>query len=191
MSKLKLAILGSTRGTSMQAIIDAINQQQVDAQIELVLSNKADAPILARAQAQQLNAVFIAAPNRQEFETELSVLLQAHEIDLLLLIGFMRILSLDFVQQWANKVLNVHPSLLPQFAGLNDRAVHQAVLASGQRYSGCTVHYVTAEVDKGPILMQQQCLVAPNESVDSLKAKVQALEGKALIAAIRCFLSKN
>lgn len=187
MPKLKLAILGSTRGTSMQAIIDAINQQQVDAQIELVLSNKVDAPILARAQAQQLNAVFIAAPNRQEFETKLSALLQAYEIDLLLLIGFMRILSPDFVQQWANKVLNVHPSLLPQFAGLNDRAVHQAVLVSGQRYSGCTVHYVSAEVDKGPILMQQQCLVAPNESVDSLKAKVQVLEGKALIAAIRCF----
>lgn len=184
MPKLKLAILGSTRGTSMQAIIDAINQQQLDAHIELVLSNKAEAPILARAQAQQLKAVFIAAPDRQEFETNLSVLLQAHEIDLVLLIGFMRILSPSFVRQWANKVLNVHPSLLPQFAGLNDIAVHQAVLASGQRYSGCTVHYVTAEVDKGPILMQQQCLVAPNETVESLKAKVQVLEGRALFAAI-------
>lgn len=185
MPKLKLAVLGSTRGSSMQALIEAIEHQALDAQIDLVLSNKADALILRRAEQAKLRAQFIAARDQADFEQQLAALLAELEIDLLLLIGYMRILSPIFVQEWANKIINVHPSLLPDFAGLCDLAVHEAVLARGQRFSGCTVHYVSEEVDKGAILMQRRCELAADESALSLKAKIQALEGRALVDVVR------
>ncbi|RUR11345.1 phosphoribosylglycinamide formyltransferase [Legionella sp. km772] len=185
MPQFNLAILGSTRGTAMQAIIDAIKQGELQAHLALVISNKLNAGILDRAQGQQVKTVLIPEQNRFDFETKLSALLVAHEVDLLVLIGYMRILSPLFVKQWANKIINVHPSLLPQGAGLKDLAVHQAILTSGQQISGCTVHYVNAEVDKGPILVQKKCFISNNETAESLKSKIQALEGKALIAAIR------
>jgi phosphoribosylglycinamide formyltransferase-1 len=190
MPKLRLAILGSTRGSSMKAIIDAIKLKQLDAHIGLVISNKAEALILERAQAQQLKAILIEEKREQDFEKKLSTLLQDHDIDLLILIGYMRILSPTFVQQWANQVINVHPSLLPHFAGLKDLAVHQAVINSGHPITGCSVHWVTQEVDNGPLLIQRYCPVEKDDTSERLKARVQALEGKALIDAIVYFKSQ-
>lgn len=183
---MRLAILGSTRGTNMMAIQQAIDAKQLPATISVVVSNKRDAYILERAAQYQLPAVFIDPHglSREAFDEEVSQLLLQHEIDLIVLVGYMRILSAPFVQQWERRIINVHPSLLPAFAGLMDLEVHRAVLASGVSKTGCTVHYVTEEVDAGPIVWQETCDVLPGDTPDTLKARVQALEGTALIKAI-------
>jgi phosphoribosylglycinamide formyltransferase 1 len=185
MSNLKLAILGSTRGTSMQAIITAIHAQVLDASIELVISNKKKAAILERGQQHHLKTRFLDDQLGQLFfEQKLSCLLDRHQIELLVLIGYMRILSAGFVNQWANKIINVHPSLLPFFAGLKDLDLHQAVLSSSHQMTGCSVHYVTEEVDNGPLLIQKSCPVFADDTKELLKARVQTLEGEALVKAI-------
>ena len=184
MPKFKLAILGSTRGTAMQAIVEAINNKELDSRIELVISNKADALILKRAEAEHLKAVLISENGQKNFEKSLTLLLEKHHIDVLILIGYMRILSPEFVRQWAFKIINVHPSLLPHFAGLRDLEVHQAVLKNRHQTTGCTVHYVSEQVDQGPVLIRKSCGVEKYDTKESLKAKVQALEGRALIEAI-------
>jgi phosphoribosylglycinamide formyltransferase-1 len=169
----------------MQALIDACAIDQLHARIELVISNKPHALILERARRHSLPAVCI---NEQQglivFETALSQLLHRYQINLLVLIGYMRILSPALVNEWPNKIINVHPSLLPFGAGIRDLVVHQTVLDQGHQISGCSVHSVTEEVDRGPILLQKQCSVEPNDTVETLKAKVQLLEGLALIEVI-------
>lgn len=183
---IKLGILGSTRGTNMLAIIDAIKHKQLPASIELVISNKPDALILERARANGLNAEYLnpAGLSRSEYDQCITKLLIEHQVDLVVLIGYMRILSADFVTHWAGRVINVHPSLLPAHAGMMDLAVHQAVLDSLDKETGCTIHFVTSEVDAGPILLQMTCPVLADDSAESLKERVQTLEGPALIAAI-------
>ena len=186
MSKIRLAILGSTRGTALQAIIEAIQAQTLDASIELVISNKHNAYILERGKQHNLKTLFIDDQLGQlVFERALSTALHHQDIDLLVLIGYMRILSANFVTQWANKIINVHPSLLPLFEGLKDLELHQAVLSSGHMMTGCSVHYVIEAVDKGPLLIQKCCPVFADDTKEVLKARVQALEGKALTEAIK------
>lgn len=183
---IRLGILGSTRGTSMSALIQAIEQRQLPAQIAVVISNKADAPILQKAYDHGLITEYISPRGltREEFDQHVSELLRAHEVDLVVLIGYMRILSDAFVAAWENKIINVHPSLLPAFAGKMDLDVHRAVLASGVAETGCTVHYVTAEVDAGPVILQKTCEVYPGETAEELKQRVQNLEGEALVEAV-------
>ena len=186
MKVLRLAILGSTKGTDMLALIEAIKQKRLSATIELVISDKAQAAILQRARDNGLNDLFIDPQGgpREAFDHQVSAALEAAKIDLIVLIGFMRILSSSFVTRWQEKIINVHPSLLPAFAGGMDKNVHQAVLDAGVRETGCTVHYVTEEVDQGPILVQKKCAVLKQDTAESLKERVQALEGLALIEAI-------
>lgn len=181
-----LAILGSTRGTDMLAVIAAIQQQRLPATIEIVLSNKSDAFILQHAREHGLKTQFVDSKNnsRIDYDKKVSAVLHAHNVDLILLIGYMRILSNEFVQEWRNKIINVHPSLLPAFAGSMDQQVHQAVLDAGVKETGCTVHYVTEEVDAGPIIIQKKCPVLPGDTAEILKQRVQMLEGEALIEAI-------
>jgi phosphoribosylglycinamide formyltransferase-1 len=183
---IRLGVLGSTRGTNLQALLNAINAGTLAAEIAIVISNKADALILNLARTANIATQFISATGltREAYDAQLHASLQAAGVDLVVLIGYMRILSREFVQQWQGKILNVHPSLLPAYAGLMDRQVHAAVLAAKEKETGCTVHWVTAEVDAGPILLQRTCPVSANDTVDELKARVQALEGEALIAAI-------
>ncbi|KTD60853.1 phosphoribosylglycinamide formyltransferase [Legionella shakespearei DSM 23087] len=184
---MRLGILGSTRGTNMLAIIDAINKKQLDASIEVVISNKADAIILERAKAHALKTEFLSPKglSREDYDEQISTLLMNYKVDLVVLIGYMRILSADFVSHWHHKVINVHPSLLPAFAGKMDLEVHQAVLDAGVKETGCTIHYVIQEVDAGPVILQKKCPVLPDDNAESLKARVQALEGDALVEAIR------
>lgn len=183
---MRLAILGSTRGTNLDAIVSAIKQQRIDANIVNVISNKKDALILQRAQSFGLPYELIEsrAITREDFDELISKRLVACDVDLIVLIGYMRILSATFVSRWENKIINVHPSLLPHFAGLMDLDVHRAVLAAKHKTTGCTVHYVTAEVDNGPILVQKRCAVLTEDTAEILKARVQALEGEALVEAI-------
>ena len=143
----RLAILGSTRGTNMLSIVDAIEANRLSASIEIVVSNKPDAIILEHAKQKHLATAFIDPKglSREEYDRKVSSLLQQHHVDLIVLIGYMRILSAEFVSAWENKIINVHPSLLPAFAGMMDMEVHRAVLESGVKETGCSVHYVTAE----------------------------------------------
>jgi phosphoribosylglycinamide formyltransferase-1 len=184
---LRLGILGSTRGTNLLAIIDAIQQRRLPASIEVVISNKPDAMILERARANGLLAEFISPTNltREEYDQIVSTELKSHAVDLIVLIGYMRILSNAFVGSWKNKMINVHPSLLPAFEGKMDLDVHRAVLQSGIKETGCTVHYVTEEVDQGPIILQKKCPVLIDDTPESLKARIQVLEGDALVEVLK------
>jgi phosphoribosylglycinamide formyltransferase 1 len=192
MKTLRLGILGSTRGTDMLALIDAINKNQLPASIEIVISNKEAAPILERARQHNLPAEFIdpAELTREAYDNLLSEALKAQQIDLIVLIGYMRILSPSFVAQWRNKIINVHPSLLPEFSGGMNKDVHQAVLNAAKKTTGCTIHYVTEDIDSGPILIQKRCMVLPTDTVETLQARVQELEGIALVEAIESIASE-
>lgn len=183
---VKLGVLGSTKGTDLQAIIDAISAGKLDASVEIVISNRSKSYILERAANHSIENVFIShkGRSREDFDAEMTAILKNHHVDLILLIGFMRILSAEFCREWTGKVLNVHPSLLPKYAGGMDTNVHEEVLANRETETGCTIHLVTAEVDGGPIIIQKRCSVEPDDSLESLKAKVQKLEGEAFIEII-------
>jgi phosphoribosylglycinamide formyltransferase 1 len=183
---IRLGIFGSTRGTNLTAIVDAISQQRLAASIEIVISNKVEAGILERAKSYSLPTQFVNPHGltREQYEQQLSLLLKQHAVDLIVLIGYIRILSTDFVTTWANKIINVHPSLLPAFAGKMDLEIHRGVIAAGVKETGCTVHYVTADVDAGPIVIQKKCMVLDEDTPENLKARVQQLEGQALVEAI-------
>lgn len=182
----RIAVLGSTRGTNLDALAKAVSQGKLNANIEIVISNKPDAGILERAREHRLRAHFIDPEGltREQYDQRVHVVLQENQIDLVVLIGYMRILSASFVRAWQHKIINVHPSLLPAFAGKMDLDVHAAVLAAGVLETGCSVHYVTEEVDAGPVILQKTCPVYETDTPESLKARVQALEGAALVEAV-------
>lgn len=188
-NKTKLGILGSTKGTDLRAIINSIDQNKLDAIVKVVISNSSNAYILERAADHNIPHLFIPHLNktRDEFCNEISVMLKKHEVDLVLLIGFMRILSAGFCKEWEMHILNVHPSLLPKYAGGMDMNVHEEVINNREVETGCTIHFVTEAVDSGPILIQKKCLVDINDTPNSLKKKVQILEGKAFIEAIKLY----
>lgn len=182
---MRLGVLGSTRGSSLQPVLDAVLAGSLDAEVAVIISKKKTAGILERARLAGVPAVCVDIPDRLQAEQEIQQVLCAHRVDAVLLIGWMRILSPAFVSAWPGKIVNVHPSLLPAFAGLMNEEVHRAVLLAGCPETGCTVHQVTAFVDAGEVMIQKKCPVLPEDTVDTLKARVQALEGPALIDAIR------
>jgi formyltetrahydrofolate-dependent phosphoribosylglycinamide formyltransferase len=184
---IKLGVLGSTKGTDLQAVLDAVNNGLLDAKVSVVVSNRESAYILERAKNHGVPTFFIPHKGkaREEFDREMTTVLQNYGVELVLLIGFMRILSVEFCQEWRDRILNVHPSLLPKYAGGMDTNVHAEVIKNGDAETGCTIHFVTEEVDAGPILSQKKCTVTPEDTVESLKTKVQALEGEAFIEAIK------
>lgn len=190
---IRLGILGSTRGTNLNAIVEAINNKTLCASIEVVISNKVSAPILEKAANFGINPVYISQQglSREEFDKQLSSLLSRHHVDFVVLIGYMRILSTPFITTWKDKIINVHPSLLPAFAGLMDLDVHRAVINAAHDVSGCTVHFVTEEVDAGPIIVQKKCPVFVEDSPESLKIRVQQMEGELLVEAIQRLLQDS
>ena len=184
---IRLGVLGSTNGTDLQAILDAVSAGELDAVVAVVISNRTGAYILERAEINNVPAFFISrkGKKREEFDGEITAVLKEHGVDLVLLIGFMRILSPEFCRVWQDRILNVHPSLLPKYAGGMDINVHEEVLKNKDTETGCTIHFVNEVVDAGPILIQKKCDVDPDDTVDSLKTKVQTLEGEAFIEAIK------
>ena len=186
---INIGVLGSTNGTDLQFIFNAIDEGKLDANVSVVISNKEDSYILKRAQAHNTQNVFISHKNkdREDFDSEMTMVLKEHSVELILLIGFMRILSSKFCNQWNGKILNVHPSLLPKYAGGMDTNVHEEVLKNNEKETGCTIHLVTDEVDKGPVVIQKKCPVDSDDTIESLKAKVQNLEGDAFLEAIPLF----
>ncbi|MDP6629319.1 MAG: phosphoribosylglycinamide formyltransferase [Candidatus Marinimicrobia bacterium] len=184
---IKLGVLGSTNGTDLQTILDSIASGELNGKVSVVLSNRKNAYILERAKNHNVPAFFNShkEKSREEFDDEMTAILKEHAVDLVLLIGFMRILSSKFCQDWRDRLLNVHPSLLPKYAGGMDTNVYEDVLKNGDAETGCTIHFVTDEVDDGPILIQKKCNIEPDETVYTLKTKVQQLEGIAFIEAIQ------
>ena len=184
---IRLGVLGSTRGTDLEAILSAINNKKLAAEVSVVISNRENAYILTRAKNHNVPSLFISHKNksREEFDKNVTTILKQYNVELVLLIGFMRILSAEFCQAWRDRVLNVHPSLLPKYAGGMDMNVHEEVLKNGDHETGCTIHFVTETVDDGPVLVQKRCTVETNETMATLKLKVQALEGGAFIEAIQ------
>ena len=183
----RLGVLGSTRGTDLEAILSAINNKKLAAEVSVVISNREKAYILTRAKNHKVPSFFISHKDksREEFDRNVTTILKQYNVELVLLIGFMRILSAEFCQAWRDRVLNVHPSLLPKYAGGMDMNVHEEVLKNGDHETGCTIHFVTETVDDGPVLVQKRCTVETNETMATLKLKVQALEGGAFIEAIQ------
>ena len=190
---LKLGVLGSTRGTDLDAIVSAIDKGILNATIKLVISNKENAYILKRAEKNNIKTMFLSdySVTREKYVSLLNKVFIDNNVDIILLIGFMRILSKSFCQKWDNKILNVHPSLLPKYAGGINNNVHRDVLKNKDSETGCTIHYVTANVDSGPILIQKKCEVQPGDTIESLKDRVQDLEGQAFIEALHLIENKN
>ncbi len=169
---MKIAVLVSGNGSNLQALIDA----NLSGQIIGVLSNKADAYALQRAQTANIATAVISHkdyPSRESFDDAVHQQLLAWQADLVILAGFMRILTPGFVRQWQGKMLNIHPSLLPVYKGIH---THQRVLNTGDRLHGCTVHFVTAELDAGQSIAQSAIQVGTHDTVESLAKRVHELE---------------
>jgi len=183
---IRLGVLGSTKGTDLVPIFGAISSGELQASVEVVISNKENSLILEKAKNNGVSSVFISHTNkpRESFDGEIEKNLLEKNVDLVLLIGFMRILSRGFVQRWAGRIINVHPSLLPKHAGGMNNDVHRDVLLAKEKETGCTIHLVTAEVDRGPIIIQKKCSVFHDDTIETLKERVQSLEGVAFIEAI-------
>lgn len=175
-SRCKTAILISGSGTNLQAFIDAVEDGDLDLELAVVFSNNPEAYGLERAEQAGIPTACIQHsdfPDRESFDKAVIAELDRFEPDLLILAGFMRILSPAFVAHYAGKILNIHPALLPLYPGLN---THQRVLDAGEEWHGSTVHFVTEELDGGPRILQGRLAVVPGESADELAARVQAVE---------------
>ena len=168
---MRLGILISGRGSNFEAIANSIARKKLDAEIAIVISNRANAPgiEIARERGMPLRVIPSAGMDRETYDKLLIDELQTHEVDLVCLAGFMRLLSADFIRAFPNRVLNIHPSLLPAFAGLD--AQRQA-LEYGVRITGCTVHFVDEYLDSGPIVIQSAVPVLDSDTVESLSARI-------------------
>ena len=183
---LRLGILASTKGTDMQAVIDVISSKKLNAVISVVVSNKKDAYALERAKNNNINAVFLEpkGKDREQYDKEIAKVLEQNNVDLILLIGYMRFLSPWFVNKYKNKIMNIHPSLLPKYAGGMDRDVHAEVLKNNEKVTGATLHFVDEGADTGPIILQKEVKIEKNETINSLKEKVQNAEQEIIVKAI-------
>lgn len=185
---LRIGVLASTRGTDLQELIDLSEAGRLDAKIACVISDKQDAFALERARKHGIEAIFLdpKGKKRETFDREAAALLDARGVRLVVLIGYMRLFSAWFVEKYRNKIMNIHPSLLPLFPGM-DRSVHEEVLNAGVKVTGCTVHFVDEGKDTGPIILQEAVPVLEGDTVDSLKERVQAAEKRILPRAIALF----
>jgi phosphoribosylglycinamide formyltransferase-1 len=176
MTRRRIAILISGRGSNMVSLLEAAQAEDFPGEVALVLSNRPDAGGLARAKAAGIEALAVdhkAHASRESFEEALDAALAARGIDFICLAGFMRVLTPWFVERWAGRMLNIHPSLLPLFRGTH---THQRALEEGVLVHGCTVHFVVPELDAGPIVAQAAVPVVPGDTEDSLSARVLAQE---------------
>jgi phosphoribosylglycinamide formyltransferase-1 len=182
----RVAILISGRGSNMAALIQAARHQDFPAEIAVVISNRADAGGLERARASGLSAVTIESKpfgaDRAGFEAVLQSALDEHRIDLVCLAGFMRLFTAEFVQRWYGRMLNIHPSLLPSFPGLDPQG---QALRAGVKISGATVHFVIPETDAGPILMQGAVGVRDGDTPETLAIRIFGIEHRIYPAALR------
>ncbi|MCG3227523.1 MAG: phosphoribosylglycinamide formyltransferase [Candidatus Heimdallarchaeota archaeon] len=183
---MKIAILISGRGSNLKAILNAEEKKQLgQAEVILVVSNNSKAKGIEIAKSFDKKTISLEANNfktKEAYEKELGDIIENHSVDLIVLAGFMRILSLYFINKFRNKIINIHPSLLPSFPGLN---AQKQALDSGVRVSGCTVHFVNEHVDAGPIILQKAVEIVEDESEFSLSEKILKEEHKLLPQSIK------
>jgi phosphoribosylglycinamide formyltransferase 1 len=184
--KRRVAILISGRGSNMAALIEAARREDFPAEIALVISNRADAGGLERAKASGIPTVTIESKpfgrDRAAFEAVLQPVLDQYRVELICLGGFMRLFTTEFVQRWYGRMLNIHPSLLPSFPGLDP---HGQALRAGVKISGATVHFVIPETDAGPILMQGAVAVADDDTAETLAERILGVEHRIYPDALR------
>jgi len=189
--QVSIGVLISGSGTNLQAIIDAIEAGKLDAKIEVVLSNKADAYGLVRARNHRIPTEVLNHKNfssREAYDEALVALLDGRGVELVVLAGFMRLLSPVFVKAYSNRIMNIHPALLPAFPGLN---VQQKAVEHGARFSGCTVHFVNEECDQGPIIIQAVVPVFPDDTGETLAARILEQEHRIYPRAIQLFAQRR
>lgn len=184
----RIGVLVSGNGTNLQAIIDRIEAGEISAEITCVISNKADAYALIRASRHGIPVVVhenAGFAERRSYDAETVEILRSHKVNLVILAGFMRILTDVMVNAFPHAIMNIHPALLPSFPGLH---AQQQALDYGVRYSGCTVHFVDCGTDTGPIILQSVVPVEQDDTEETLSARIQKAEHQTFAAAIKLFV---
>ena len=188
MNKIRIGVLASGRGSNLQAVIDNIGSGSLSAEIAVVISDQPDAFALERARKNGIPAVHVSAKGykgrREEYDGLLAQELRKHAVDLVILAGFMRIITKVLVEAYPHRMMNIHPALLPAFPGLH---VQKAAIEHGVKFSGCTVHFVDEGMDTGPIIIQAVVPVLDGDTEDTLAARILKQEHKIFSRAIRLF----
>jgi phosphoribosylglycinamide formyltransferase-1 len=188
--KLHVGVLASGSGTDLQSIIDASEKKMIDAHVVVVISDKKDAFALTRARKHHIPAIFIdpKGKNQDVLEDEIDAVLRKHQVELVVGAGYMRLLSSSFVKKWHGKLINIHPALLPSFRGTNGQ---RDALEYGVKISGCTTHFMDAEMDHGPIILQAAVKVLPGDDRGALASRILAAEHQILPRTIQLYAQKR
>jgi len=194
MPKCKIGVLISGGGTNLQSIIDATNQGRLDAKVELVVSNKKNAYGLQRAEKHGISNCYIGKMNYPDFDNRSDALLKAlsdNEIDLIVMAGYLEIVSPKLIEAYGDKIINIHPSLIPNYCGKGfyGMHVHEAVKNNNEKFSGATVHFVDEGVDTGQMIIQEAVRLCPEDSPEDIQKKVLKVEHRILIEAINKYVN--
>ncbi len=187
---MKIGILISGRGSNMVALVDAVKSGEIpSSEVAVVISDNADAAGLDKAKERGVETHVIqrAGRNREEHDSEIVAELKNRGVELVCLAGYMRLLSSSFIHAFPSRIINIHPSLLPAYPGLD---VHERVLAAGENRSGCTVHFVNEELDAGPVILQREVPVLDGDTPATLSARILEQEHRAYVDAVRQIVSK-
>jgi phosphoribosylglycinamide formyltransferase-1 len=192
MPQIKIGVLISGSGTNLQSIIDGINSHEINGKIEVVISNKKDAYGLERARQHNIDAVFVNQKeylNIEQFDEAIIKELKSRDVELVILAGYLKILTASFIEAYKNKIINIHPSLIPSFCGKGHYGlkVHQAAINYGVKISGATVHFVDENADTGPIILQESVDVEYSDDAESLQKKILKIEHKILPQAVKYY----
>jgi phosphoribosylglycinamide formyltransferase-1 len=187
---MKIGILISGRGSNMVALVDAVKSGEIpDSEIAVVISDKPNAAGLEKAKARGVETVVIERNKRSraEHDAEIIAELKKRNVELVCLAGYMRLLSPSFVRAFPDRIINIHPSLLPVYPGLD---VHERVIAAGEKTSGCTVHFVNEHLDAGPIILQREVEVKNDDTAETLSARILEQEHKLYVDAVKKLIAK-
>ena len=188
--KLSVGVLASGSGTDLQSIIDASEKEMIDAEVVVVISDKKDSFALDRAKTHHILGFFVdpKGKDRTTHEDEIDAVLRAHQVELVVGAGYMRLLSPAFVKKWQHRLINIHPALLPSFKGTNGQ---RDALQYGVKISGCTTHFMDADMDHGPIILQAAVKVLPGDDRDTLAARILTVEHQILPRTVQLFAQKR
>jgi phosphoribosylglycinamide formyltransferase-1 len=191
MKRIRIGVLASGGGTNLQSIIDSCEREEIDGEVVVVISNVPEASALERARKHGIDAFAFPHKNltREQHEADIIECLEQHRVDLVCLAGYLRVLTPLLVNKYAGRLMNTHPALLPSFGGVGMHGlnVHKAVLDYGCKVSGCTIHFVTLDVDGGPIILQKSVPVQENDTPEILQERILKEEHKLFLRAIELF----
>ncbi len=192
MPQVKIGVLISGSGTNLQSIIDSINNKNISGEIKVVISNKKDAYGLERARQNNIDAVYVNQKDYENFEKFNDAIIEEFEtrnVELIVLAGYLKILSKKFIEKYNNRIINIHPSLIPSFCGKGyyGAKVHEAAIDYGVKISGATVHFVDEGADTGPIIIQEAVEISNDDTADTLQKKILEIEHKILPLAVKYY----